>query len=241
MFASTICRRRLLRLCQIPSAACTNPSDALSHGHSSATLAAAPVSEPCPATVSYLLSCGLSPAAAAAHKLPIRSTAKADAVRALFRSYGFTDAEIADLVRRLPLILILDPNRILRPKLVLFASLGVKPRKLASYPILLTRNLDTHLVPCIQFLRSILGTDEDVCLAISRTPRALMADLEKSMHPAVDTLRCLGLPEESISKLVIIEMGVLMISPERICQIFEGLKEFGLGVTEKGFLYGIRA
>jgi len=43
-------------------------------------------------------------------------------------------------------------------------------------------------------------------------------------------------------KLVIIEMGVLMISPDRsICQIFEGLKEFGLGVTEKGFLYGIRA
>ena len=66
-----------------------------------------------------------------------------------------------------------------------------------------------------------------------------MADLEKTMRPVMDALRCLGLPEEFISKLVIIEMGVLMISPERICQIFEGLKEFGLGVTEKGFLYGI--
>ncbi|OQU77961.1 hypothetical protein SORBI_3009G131550, partial [Sorghum bicolor] len=171
---------------------------------------------------------------------PIRSTAKADAVRALFRNYGFTDAEIADLVRRLPLILILDPDRILRPKLDFFASLGVRPRKLASNHIFLTRSLDKHLVPCIQFLRSILGTDEDVCLAISRTPRALMSDPEKTMRPAVDTLRRLGLPEESISKLVIIEMGVLMMSPERICQIFEDLNELGLGVTEKGLPRCIR-
>lgn len=235
MFAS-ICRRRLFRLCQIPFGTGAIPSDALPHCHSLATIADAPVSEPCAA----LVSCGLSPAAAVAHKLPIRSTAKADAVRALLRSYGFTDAEVADLVRRLSQILSVDPDRI-RPKLDLFASLGVKPRRLARYPALLTRSLDKHLVPCIQFLRNILSTDEDVCLAISRTPRALSAGLEKIMRPAVDTLRRLGLPDESISKLVVIEMGVLMMSPDRICQIFEALKEFGLGVTEKRFPYGIRA
>ncbi|XP_002441069.1 uncharacterized protein LOC8085107 [Sorghum bicolor] len=67
-----------------------------------------------------------------------------------------------------------------------------------------------------------------------------MSDPEKTMRPAVDTLRRLGLPEESISKLVIIEMGVLMMSPERICQIFEDLNELGLGVTEKGLPRCIR-
>ncbi|CAN6337654.1 unnamed protein product [Urochloa humidicola] len=246
MFAS-LCRRRLLRLRQIPSAAGTNPgwpnpADApLSHGYSSAALASANVSEPCPTTVSYLISCGLSPAAAAAHKLRIRSTDKADAVRALFRSYGFTDADITDLVRQASLILTLDPDRILRPKLDLFASLGVQPRKVASTPALLMRSLDKHLIPCIQFLRGILGTDGDVCRAISRNPRGLtVADLDKNMRPAVDTLRRLGLPEESISKLLTIDLTVLRISPDRISQIFEDLKSLGMGVTDTGFVHGIR-
>ncbi|CAN6333140.1 unnamed protein product [Urochloa humidicola] len=247
MFAS-LCRRRLLCLRQIPSAAGTNlcrpnPTDALlSHGYSSAALAGASVSDPCPATVSYLISCGLSLAAAAARKLRIRSTDRADSVRALFRSHGFTDADITEMVRRASQILTLDPNRILRPKLDLFASLGVRPRKLATMPTLLTRSLDKHLVPCIQFLRGIIGTDGDVCRAISRNPRGLANTVtDKMMRPAVDTLRRLGLPEESISKLLTIDLGLFRIPPDRMSQVFEDLKSLGLGVTDTGFVYGIRA
>ncbi|CAN6346900.1 unnamed protein product [Urochloa humidicola] len=249
MFAS-ICRRRLLRLRQIPSAVGTNPSwppnpiDLHFRGNSTSAIAGAAVSEPCPTTVSYLISCGLSPAAAAAaaasRKLRIRSTDRADAVRALCRSHGFTDADITEMVRRASQILTLDPDQILRPKLDLFASLGVQPRKLAITPTLLTRSLDKHLVPCIQFLRGILGTDDAVCRAISSNPRGLcMGDLDRNMRPALDTLRRLGLPEKSISKLPILRMGVFIISPDRISEIFEHLKSLGLGVTDTGFVYGI--
>ncbi|CAL4908116.1 unnamed protein product [Urochloa decumbens] len=247
MFAS-ICRRRLLRLRQIPSAAGTNPSwppnpiDLHFHGNSTSAIAGAAVSEPCPATVSYLISCGLSPAAAAASKRRIRSTDRADAVRALFRSYGFTDADITGMIRQASLILTLDPDRILRPKLDLYASLGIQPRKLASTTALFMRSLDKHLIPCIQFLRGILGTDDAVCRAISGNPRGLtMGDLDRNMRPAVDTLRRLGLPEKSISKLLILNVGVFMISPDRMSEIFEHLKSLGLGVTDSVFVYGIRA
>ncbi|CAL4900678.1 unnamed protein product [Urochloa decumbens] len=251
MFTS-LCRRRLLRLRQIPSTAGTNPSrsnptDALLfHGYSTSAIAGATASEPCPATVSYLISCGLSPvvaaAAAASRKLRIRSTDRADAVRALFRSYGFTDADITGIVRQSPQILTLDPDRILRPKLDLFASLEVQPRKLASTPVLFMRSLDKHLIPCIQFLRGILGTDGDVCRAISRNPRGLTAaDLDRNMRPAVDTLRRLGLPEASILKLLTIDLTVLRISPDRMSQIFEDLKSLGLGVTDTGFVPGFHA
>ncbi|WVZ79285.1 hypothetical protein U9M48_026884 [Paspalum notatum var. saurae] len=248
MFAS-VCRRRLLRILQIPSAAGANPSrpnprtPLLSHGYgySSAALAGGPVPEPCAATTSYLISCGLSPAAAAAHKLRIRSTARADAVRALFRSYGFTDADIAEIIRRASVILNLGPD-VLRPKLDLFVSLGVDPRRLAAVPSVFMRSLDKHLAPCIQFFRDVIGSDEDVCAAISRAPRALrLGNLEKSMRPVVDTLRRLGLTDKSISKLLVMEMGVLTLSPDRVSQIFEDLKALGLGVMDTGFLYGIRA
>ncbi|KAF8765679.1 hypothetical protein HU200_008176 [Digitaria exilis] len=245
---ASICRRRLLRLRlpQIPYAAGTddsrpNPIDTLlSHGYSSAAPAGAALSEPCPATVSYLISCGLTPAAAAAHKLHTLSTEKVDAVRALLRSYGFTDAEIARMVRRCSQILILHPDRILRPKLDLLISIGLRPRKLATVPSLLMRSLEKHILPCIQFLRDILGTDVDVCSAISGAPRAMESSIEK-MRPGVAALRRLGLPEESISKLVIMELGVLLTSPDRLSEIFEDLKALGLSITDTPFVYGIRA
>ncbi|KAJ1260044.1 hypothetical protein BS78_10G201900 [Paspalum vaginatum] len=241
MFAF-ICQRRLLRRLQIPSATGANPSRPSprgpllsSHGYSAAAIAGGP----CPATTSYLISCGLSPAAAAANKLCIRSTARADAVRALFRSYGFTDADITEMVRRASVILNVAPD-VLRPKLDLFASLGVDPRKLAATPSVFMRSLDKHLVPCIQFFRGVIGSDEDVCAAISRAPRALrLGNLEKTMRPVVDTLRRLGLTDKSISKLLVMEMGVLTLSPDRVSQIFEDLRELGLGVMETGFVYGI--
>ncbi|EER88697.1 hypothetical protein BDA96_10G262800 [Sorghum bicolor] len=243
---ASICRRQLLRLRQIPSAAGINPSrpnpsDALlSHACSSAALVGVPVSKPCPTTISYLISCGLPPAAASACKRRIRSTAKADAVRALFRTYGFTDADITEVVRRKAWILTLDPDRILRPKLDLFASLRIKPRRLATAPNLLDRSLDKHLLPRIQFLRGIIGSDGDVGSAIYRAPRALQVDLDKRMRPVVDALRRLGLPDKSISKLLTIEMSVLTLSVDRITQIFDDVKVLGLGVTDTGFVYGIR-
>jgi mTERF domain-containing protein len=90
-------------------------------------------------------------------------------------------------------VLNLDPDRILCPKLDFFASLGVQPPRFTTTPILLTRSLDKHLVPCIQFLRGIVGTNRGVCRAIFLNPRSLAADLEKQMRPCVDTIRRLGL------------------------------------------------
>ncbi|KAL6620230.1 hypothetical protein ACP70R_035369 [Stipagrostis hirtigluma subsp. patula] len=245
MFAS-ICRRCLhLPLRPIPAAA--NPSHSnlgaalLPRDYSWTATAGAPDPEACPATVSYLVSCGLSPAAAAAARnVRIRDTDRADAVRALFREYGFSEAEVTRAVRQDPLLLNFDPDRILRPKLDFFLSLGFQPRILAAEPHLLARSLDNHLIPCIRFLRGILGTDEGLRVAVSRVPRALMADLDNHMRPAVEAFRRHGLSDEAIAKLLIIHMGVLMMPPARIAEAFEDLKVLGLSVTDTGFLYGFR-
>jgi len=61
------------------------------------------------------------------------------------------------------------------------------------------------------------------------------------MRPCMDALRLLGLREESISKLLILGMSVLLIPPNRMCEIFKDLKALGASVKTTGFLYGIRA
>ncbi|CAN6337655.1 unnamed protein product [Urochloa humidicola] len=191
-----------------------------------------------PATASYLVaSCGLSPAAAAvaARWTLIRSTAKADAVLALLRQHGFSDGHIARLIRIDPGLLILDPDKIIRPKLEFFDSLGVGVATLTQTS-LLSRSLDNNLVPCVDFIRAIVGTDAGVRTAICYKPYALRFDLEKHMRPAVEALRCHGLSEEAISKLVIIDMGVLGLAPHRIAGIFEDLDALGLCMTDSRFV-----
>uniref|UniRef100_A0ACD5TL93 Uncharacterized protein n=2 Tax=Avena sativa TaxID=4498 RepID=A0ACD5TL93_AVESA len=252
MFAS-ICRRRLpFRIHQIPGGG-TNPLHSISgtippahNSYSSSAVDDVPNSEPCPDIVSYLISCGLSPAAAIGtatthHRVRIRSTDKADAVRDLLRHYGFSDAHIARTVRSAPILLAVDPERILRPKLDFFVSLGFEPRKFASAPFVLGRSLDKHLVPCIQFLRDIIGSDDDLCTALARSTRTLMVDLDKYMRPAVEALRRAGLAEAAISKLLVIQLGVLALSPDRISKAFEDLKEIGMCIEDSRFLYCLGA
>ncbi|KAG2619354.1 transcription termination factor MTERF5, chloroplastic-like [Panicum virgatum] len=247
---ASICRRRRLAipLPQILAGGGTNPARSspvavlLSHGYYSTAAAAAPDPEPCPATVSYLVSCGISPAAAAAASryVRIRDRDRADAVRALLREYGFSEAEVTRTVRQDPFLLNFDPDRIIRPKLDFFVSLGFEPRFIAAEPHILARSLDNHLVPCIEFLRGILGSDDSVRTAVCRVPRALLVDLDNNMRPAVEAFRRHGLPEESIAKLLLIHMGVLMVPLDRIAEAFEDLKELGLSVTDTAFLYSFR-
>ncbi|XP_051202331.1 transcription termination factor MTERF8, chloroplastic-like [Lolium perenne] len=247
MFASFCRRRLLLHIRKISGGGGTNPLQSipgaihLAHSSSLTAVSSAPNSELCPATVSYLISCGLSPAAAATaattQKIRILSTDKADDVCALLRDYGFTDANIVRTLRSAAKLLIADPERILRPKLAFFASLGFEPRKLAHSPSLLRHSLDKHLVPSIQFLRDIIGTDDQLRIAFHRRPRALTVDLENIMRPAVEALRRGGLAEAAISKLLVIELGVLMLSPDRISKIFQDLKEIGVCTADSRFVY----
>ncbi|GJN14242.1 hypothetical protein PR202_gb01040 [Eleusine coracana subsp. coracana] len=247
---ASICRRRrlLLALRQIPAggegsaASRIHPNAStvrLSHVYSLTDVAPNP--KPCPTTVSYLVSCGVSPAAAAVRKVRIRDTDKADAVCALLREYGFSEAEVTRTVGNDPMLLTFDPDRILRPKLdFIIHSLGFPPRMIAAEPHILARSLDKHLVPCIDFLRGILGTEDKLRLAVSRIPRALMADVDNCMRPVVEGFRRHGLPEESISKLLFIHLGVVLMPLNRIAEAFEDLKELGMCSKETNFLYAFR-
>uniref|UniRef100_A0A0D9WGB9 Uncharacterized protein n=1 Tax=Leersia perrieri TaxID=77586 RepID=A0A0D9WGB9_9ORYZ len=257
MFAA-ICRRRLAFLCPqiLPAAGGgggayhpqPNPHAALLlHTYSTTAVAGGDSSsEPCPDTVSYLVSCGLSPAvarqtAASTRTLRIRSTEKADAFRALLRSHGFSDADVARIVRSAPLLLTVDPDRVIRPKLEFFASMGFEPNKLVYSPLLLARSLDKHIVPCIQFLRGVIGDDDEIRRGFSRLPRALMVNIDNGMRPAVEALRRHGLSKGDISKVLVIQLGVLMLSPQRIGEIFEDLGTMGIGITDRRFANCLRA
>jgi len=135
------------------------------------------------------------------------------------------------LLRNAPVVLVANPDKIIRPKLRFFDSLGVGATVLAQSNVL-TSSLDKFLVPCFEFLRGIVGTDANLRTAFSRKPCSLRGLVQKKLRPAVENLRRHGLSDEAISKLVVLNMGVLGMAPNRIAAIFEDLEALGLPITD---------
>jgi mTERF domain-containing protein len=218
----TAVRRRLLPL----------PPDALAAAFSSSTTA-----DP---KVSYLISrCGLSPAAAARAAPSVRgafpgAAAQADAVLALFRRYGFSDADISSTIRKLPVLLASDPSQTLQPKLDFLASVGVSapllPRLISLSPIILHRSVEDHLAPLFATLREVLGgSDDRVVAAFRQMPFLVRCQPKTTLLRGLPLLRDVhGMSADEVAYLVALQPAVLMQTPDRINEIVEGVRNAGL-------------
>jgi mTERF domain-containing protein len=138
-------------------------------------------------------------AAVAAHRFRISSSARADAVLALLRRHGFSDAHIARMLRVEPRLLCLDSDTIIRPELDFLAALGIQPDAISRTSVLYC-SLDKHIAPRFEFLRAVLGSDANIRTAVSSNPYLLTYDSVIKLRAAVDTLSPHGLRESDISK-----------------------------------------
>uniref|UniRef100_A0A0E0L2I8 Uncharacterized protein n=1 Tax=Oryza punctata TaxID=4537 RepID=A0A0E0L2I8_ORYPU len=204
-----------------------------------------------PTVVSYLISsCGLTPAAAArtaatAPWVPLASpdfTSNADAVLALLRRYGFTDADISATVRGLSRILTSDPVRTLQPKLDFLHSVGITgpllPRVVSLSPIILHRSVESHLAPLIASLREVLGSDSRIVAAIRLMPFAMRCSPKSTFLRTLPVLRDVhGLTPGELSKLVARQPGVILLGPDRAGEIVQAVKDAGVEPGSPMFVY----
>ncbi|PRQ57765.1 putative transcription regulator mTERF family [Rosa chinensis] len=86
-----------------------------------------------------------------------------DSVIKLSKNYGLNDAQITLLVKKLPRLLLYNPDTLL-PKLAFFGSLGFSGTDLANAlfhnPMILTRSLEKCILPCFDMIKSIVVEDK---------------------------------------------------------------------------------
>ncbi|CAL5352355.1 unnamed protein product [Camellia sinensis] len=104
-------------------------------------------------------------------------------VKTLLRNYGFTNTQISKLVDMDPTILFC------------LSSTDIPRVICASYcQALLSRSLENQLIPCYNFLKSVLFLNQNVIKMLKSRPRVLLFNVEKVLAPNIATLREAGVP-----------------------------------------------
>lgn len=197
-------------------------------------------------TASYLInSCGLSPETAilASGKVSFETTEKPDAVLSLLRNNGFSETQIANLVRKRPSLLLSSPQNTLLPKLEFFHSIGFTntgiARAVSKDPTLLTRSLKNQILPNYNFLRSVLKSNEKVVAATRRTTWIFLEDYTKNLEPNIVFLRGVGLPESCVILLLTHFPEAVMLKHDQFKETVAKVKGMGFDPMKSQFVLAV--
>lgn len=198
-------------------------------------------------TVSYLVnSCSLSPetALSASKYVNFETPDRADLVITFFKSHGFSQTQISNVIGRVPSVLLSEPEKTLLPKLEFFYSKGFTSPDIAGVlsrsPAILDLSLENRIVPSFVFFKNLLGTDVDTVTAIKRFSGILCNDLDTYVAN-INTLRENGVPESYIVKFLKTHPRVLMTDSVRFRRTVEKVKEMGFNPSKMKFVEAVYA
>ncbi|KAJ4966055.1 hypothetical protein NE237_017904 [Protea cynaroides] len=211
------------------------------------SISAKPSQDLNPFVVSYLINrCGLSPAAAtsASKRVNFETSDRPDSVLTLFRNHGFTETQISDLIKKQPSLIVADPAKTLLPKLKFFHSSGISCRELAKIlsrdPVILHSSLDKKIIPAFNFFKGLVGTVENVVIALKYQTRFLKCDLEH-LARNVAILRENRVSESDIVMLLTKYPRSIIPGSDRFNEIVEEAKKMGFNPATTFFVVAIHA
>ncbi|KAL1534634.1 hypothetical protein AAHA92_30795 [Salvia divinorum] len=107
-------------------------------------------------------------------------------------------------------------------------------------PNVLDRSLESQIIPCVDFLRSFLGSDEDVLFSILRHPSILRENLQKTILPNVGILRDAGVPESHIVALLRTDPRRVALAPDTFRLVVQRILNLGFSPDMKAFITGLK-
>ncbi|KAK7316681.1 hypothetical protein RJT34_00320 [Clitoria ternatea] len=198
-------------------------------------------------TVSYLInSCGLSPELAKklSDRVNLKNPETPNAVIALLKHYGFSKTHVAQIVQKYPKLLVANAENTLLPKLKFIQSIGVSnmdmPKILISNHCILFRSLKKCLIPRYEVLRSVVRDDLEAVRALRNAPRCFTySDIMSYLVPNIEALRQCGVPQSSISHLMIHMNSVAFARHSKFLEAVNTTKEFGFNPLRTNFVVAI--
>ncbi|KAL9672051.1 hypothetical protein QQ045_028299 [Rhodiola kirilowii] len=117
-------------------------------------------------------------------KLNDKKLANCDSIVGVLTTYGFSDTQIAKIILKRPSTFASKVST-LKPKLQFFHDNGFIGNHLTELivctPAILGKGLLCDLQPCLEFLKKVLGTEDNVVATVRRSTKVLTYRLCKNM------------------------------------------------------------
>lgn len=105
---------------------------------------------------------------------------------------------------------------------------------------MLGRSLNKHLIPCYNFLKSVLLEDDKVITTLKRTSRAFLRNVADNMVPNIALLREIGAPQSTISLLVTNFPDMAFVKHSRFDMALREVSEMGFDPSRSAFVLAIQ-
>lgn len=187
--------------------------------------------------------------------MKIKTTERPNAVIDLLTCHGFTKSDITTLVSRFPRVITFDPVKIIKPKIEYFESLGFVgpdlPKLVCSNVTTLQSSLNKQIIPFFDFLRAYVKTKENLLCLLKRGTsirngnqvigNLVSCNLEKVFKPNIKTLITLGIPDEHIGKLIMLEPGSLTSPVDEFVKVANKIIRMGFEPSNVSFIMAVRS
>ncbi|KAK7304973.1 hypothetical protein VNO77_42870 [Canavalia gladiata] len=199
-------------------------------------------------TVSYLIdSCGVSPTLAKklSTRVHLKNPKAPNEVLHLLKKYGLSKADVTKLVEKEPLVLTARPKTTLLPKLNFLRSIGVSntdmPKIIVGNHLILLRSLEKCLIPRYEVLRSVVRDNREVVRALKTSARAfIFCDIMTHLVPNIEVLRQCGVPQSSISLLMVNFASVTYVKHPTFLEAVKMVEEFGFDPLKTTFVMAVQ-
>nr|XP_043635764.1 uncharacterized protein LOC122606934 [Erigeron canadensis] len=173
----------------------------------------------------------------------LKSTENPQSVISFLENNNLSQTQIKSIVLSQPQILLKKVDKTLEPKFKLFSDIGLSGSDLVAVikkdSNLLSRGLHTSIVPTINFLMRLLGSNEKIVKAIKKSHWPFYG---KFFRSNVLLLEKYGVGSKDIERVILRNPRLVTQSPIRLEEkLVEVEKEFGISPGSSMFSYGLSA
>ncbi|KAJ1414243.1 Transcription termination factor, mitochondrial/chloroplastic [Sesbania bispinosa] len=198
-------------------------------------------------TFNYLVkNCGFSPETASrlSNRVRLNNSDRPDSVLALFRSHGFSNAQLCGIIRTSPNLLTYDPNKTILPKFNFLLSKGASSSDLVHIvtknPTVLHSSLENTISPCYDLVKRFRLSDESTLVSIKASACLIYS---KNLTQNIQLLLDNGVPESKVALFFRVRNGSYTITEHHALfkKAVEEVKELGINPNKSIFIVAVRA